>query len=249
MQITRACRDRDRPLLSLGWSRLCVRAAEGVSTVGVTAAASAQGQAGEVAAVARIAKERAQEEAVSNSTLTENHRHGLDNDNSPAREEQERRTKRLVSEQRLRYRKTPKEIHVSVRPLGVFMHRAVRFIFRTRSSAAGAVIPVQIERLCRDREKILLFHGWSRICMHAAAAARAPLVGVEETDEATNSQKAEVPRTVVGTSMNVVAATGTMPQEAAETSKLAAKLKRKDDELKRLLREQHIRRVSRWWQE
>lgn len=79
--------------------------------------------------------------------------------------------------------------------------------------------------------------------MHAAAAARAPLVDVEETDEATNSQKADVSRTLVGSSTDVVAATGTMPQEAAETAKLAAKLKRKENELK----QEHIRRVSRWW--
>lgn len=108
VQITRVCRDRDRPLLSLGWNRLCLRAAEGVAAVGVTATASVEGQAEEVAVVARITKERAQEEAVSNSILTENHRHRLDNDNSAAREEQERRTKRLVSKQRLRYCRIPK---------------------------------------------------------------------------------------------------------------------------------------------
>lgn len=81
----------------------------------------------------------------------------------------------------------------------------------------------------------------------AAAAARTPLVDDEEVDEATNTQKAKVSidRTEVGAIMDAVAETETMQQEAAETSKLAAKLKRKDDELKRLLREQHLRRVSR----
>lgn len=84
--------------------------------------------------------------------------------------------------------------------------------------------------------------------MHAAAAAaRAPLVDDEKADEATKTQKAEVSinRTGVGANMGAVAETETIQQEAAETSKLAAKLKRKDDELNRLLREQHLRRVSR----
>lgn len=80
--------------------------------------------------------------------------------------------------------------------------------------------------------------------MHAAAAARAPLVDVKETDEAINTQEAEVPRTGVGTSIASVAATETTQQEVAETSKLAAKLKNKDDKLKHLLREQHLRQVS-----
>lgn len=82
--------------------------------------------------------------------------------------------------------------------------------------------------------------------MHAAAATRTPVVDVKRTDEAADTQNAGVSRTRVGASMNVDAATATMQQQAAETSKLTAKLKRKDDELVCLLREQHIRRVSRW---
>lgn len=114
VQITRACRDRDRSLLSLGWSRLRLRAIEGVSAVGVTTVASARGQAaGEAAVVARnsedvrhtatptAAKEQGHEEAISNYGLTENRRQGPENEMDEAREQQERRTKRLVSEQRL----------------------------------------------------------------------------------------------------------------------------------------------------
>lgn len=113
MQITRVCRDRDRPLLALGWSRLCLRAVEDASTVGVTVAAPTRGQAGEAAVVDRkfehvrygtapaAANEQPQEEADSSSGFAVNIRHRRpNNEKGETRAQQERRAKRLVSEQR-----------------------------------------------------------------------------------------------------------------------------------------------------
>lgn len=80
--------------------------------------------------------------------------------------------------------------------------------------------------------------------MHAAAAARAPLVDAKETDEAGDALKAEVCGTGAGASMDAVAAAETIQQEAADTSELVSKLKKNDAKLQHLLREQHLRRVS-----
>lgn len=81
--------------------------------------------------------------------------------------------------------------------------------------------------------------------MHAAAAARVPLVDLKEEGETAGALKAEVCRTGVGASIGVAASTKTAQLEVTGTSNLAAKLKKKGDELQYLLREQHLRRVSR----
>ena len=113
VQITRVCRNQDRPLLSLGWSRLCLRAVQGAPADSADAAAPARGQEGEAAVVARksegerheaapaATKEQVQEEATSNTGLTTNRRHRPENEKGEARDRQEQRTKRLVGEQRM----------------------------------------------------------------------------------------------------------------------------------------------------
>ena len=104
----------------------------------------------------------------------------------------------------------------------------VRSLHTTPNSAVLHVA-IKITRVGRDRDRALMFRGWSRLCLHAAslsasegasaattAAARAARAEAIETEATAAVEKAEAWKRVAAASADVAAIKERAQREAAE---------------------------------
>ena len=93
-------------------------------------------------------------------------------------------------------------------------------------------LAIKIIRVGQDRDKNLMFRGWSRLCLHAAslsavegasaaatAAARAVRAEAMETEAIAAAEKAEAWKRAAATSADVAAAKEQTQREAAELAR------------------------------
>ena len=112
----------------------------------------------------------------------------------------------------------------------------------------------QIARVGRDRDKALVFRGWSRLCLHAAslsaaegasaaatAVARAARTEAMETEATAAAEKAEAWKKAAAASADVAAAREQAAREVAGASKSATKLERREEALGQELRQERKR--------
>ena len=101
--------------------------------------------------------------------------------------------------------------------------------FRNPPNSAAFHLPVKITRVGQDRDRTLMFRGWSRLCLHAAslsaaegalaattAAARAARVEAMKTEAIVAAEKTEAWKRATATSADVAATKERAQREAAE---------------------------------
>ena len=124
----------------------------------------------------------------------------------------------------------------------------------TRSHAHASI---KITRVCGERDRALIFRGWSRLCLHAAslsvaegasaaatAVARAARAKAMEKEAEAAAEKAEAWRRAAAASAEVAGAREKAQREAARGSVVETKPSQKDEEIERVLQQQKLRRVK-----
>lgn len=115
----------------------------------------------------------------------------------------------------------------------------------------------QISRICRVKDRSLLFRGWSRLCLHAAslnasegasaaatAAARAARADAMEKEAIAAAEKAEAWRKAAAASAAVAAAREQAELEAAGVSMSTADMTEGAEKWKKVVRAQQERRAK-----
>lgn len=110
---------------------------------------------------------------------------------------------------------------------------------------------MQISRMLGDKERSLMFRGWSRLCLHSAsvnavegalatttAAARAVRAEAVEKEATAASEQAEACRRAATASAEAAAVTEQARQEATGVVREAAKLTDRADELENSLKQE-----------
>ena len=110
-----------------------------------------------------------------------------------------------------------------------FRHSRSPFVRSATPNSTVFRIPVKIARVGRDRDRALIFRGWSRLCLHAAslcaaegasaaatAAARATRAEAMEMEATAAAEKAEAWKKAAAASTDVAAAKEQVQREAAE---------------------------------
>lgn len=116
---------------------------------------------------------------------------------------------------------------------------------------------VQIIRVCRERDKALVFRGWSRLCLHAAslcaaegasaaacAKARAARTEAMEKEAEAAAEKAEAWRRAAVASAEVAAAREQAKRSSLGVSMLTAELKEREADTAQMAREHQLRRMK-----
>ena len=127
------------------------------------------------------------------------------------------------------------------------MHKT---LFFTTSASVAFYVFVKIIRVGRDRDRTLVFRGWSRLCLHAAslsaaegasaaatAAARAARAEAMEVESAAAAEKAESSRRAAAASASIAALKEHAQREAAE-------LARREESVGQVDRQQRERRAK-----
>ncbi|CAM9376100.1 unnamed protein product [Scytosiphon promiscuus] len=225
--ITRVCGERDRALVFRGWSRLCMHAAslsaaEGASAAGAALARAARTKAMEKEAQAATEKAEAWRKAAAASSEV-----------AAAREQAQRENARgsvLTAELK------NKEMEMS----------------RVEKQHQLRRVKMLITRVCGERDRALVFRGWSRLCLHAAsltaaegasaaacAAARAARSKAMEVEAQAATEKA-------GALKREAAASADLPT-AKEQASQGNQLRRVKLMITRLCRERDKNLVLRGW--
>ncbi|CBN77476.1 hypothetical protein Esi_0059_0111 [Ectocarpus siliculosus] len=231
MLIARVC-ERDRALMFRGWSRLCLHAAslsaaEGAAAAATAAARAARAEAMEKEAKAAADKAEAWRRAAAASAEV-----------AEAREKAQREAARgseLASELQLKVKDTEEEVREHQ------LHR----------------LKMLTSRVCGERDRALMFRGWSRLCLHAAslsaaegasaaatAAARAARAEAMEKEAEAAADKAEAWRRAAAASVEVAEARERAQREAARGSVLAAELKLKVKDTEEAVRDRQLHRLK-----
>ena len=116
---------------------------------------------------------------------------------------------------------------------------------------------MKITRVCGERDRALIFRGWSRLCLHAAslsaaegasaaatAVARAARAEAMEAEAAAAAEKAEAWRRAAAASAKVAASRAREQREAARGSTLETELSQKDEDMERAVRQEKLRRMK-----
>lgn len=124
--------------------------------------------------------------------------------------------------------------------------------FTTPTSATFPVF-VQITRVGRDRDRVLVFRGWNRLCLHAAslstaegasvaamAAARAVRAEAAETEATAAAEKAGACRV----SADMAASTDQTQGGATEALPSVAELEGREEAMGQVLREHREHRAK-----
>ena len=118
------------------------------------------------------------------------------------------------------------------------------------------MLPPQIARVGRDRDRALVFRGWSRLCLHAGslsaaegasaaatAAARAAYTEAMEAEDTAAAEKAKAWKREAAASADVAAARGQAAREMTGASKSATELERREEVLGQELQQERKRRA------
>ena len=105
----------------------------------------------------------------------------------------------------------------------------MQIVCSTTPNFAASYLSVKIYRVSRDRDKALMFRGWTRLCLHAAslsaaegasasatAAARAARAEAMEMEATTIAEKAEACKRAAAASVDVSASRGQARRVAGE---------------------------------
>ena len=125
-----------------------------------------------------------------------------------------------------------------------------------RSFACAFAYP-KVIRIFGERDRALIFRGWSRLCLHAAslsaaegasaaatAVARAARAEAMEKEAAAAVEKAEALRRAAAASVEVAEAREKAQREAARGSTLETELSQKEEDMERVVRQEKIRRIK-----
>ncbi|CAM9582087.1 unnamed protein product [Ectocarpus fasciculatus] len=269
MLIIRVCGESDRALMFRGWSRLCLHAASLSAAEGAAAAATAAARAARAEAMEKEAKaaadkaeawrkaaaasveaaearDKAQRGTHEVSVLTTALKHKDMDTEKMAREHQLHRLKMLVRRTDMsdnRYQPRPPDIE----PI---------FYFKQHEEPC-TITPMPVARVCHERDRALVFRGWSRLCLHAAslsaaegasaaatAAARAARAEAMEQEAKATADKAEAWRKAAAASVEVAEAQEKAQREAVHRSELASKRKHKVNDTEEVARERQLRRLQ-----
>lgn len=115
-------------------------------------------------------------------------------------------------------------------------------------------LATQITRVCGDRDRLLLFRGWSRLCLHAAslnaqeaasadatAAARAARAAAMDKEATAATERAKALQQMANASAEIAAVKEHTRQHAAGVSTVTAELKQRAGESEQLLKKQQQR--------
>ncbi|CAM9336819.1 unnamed protein product, partial [Hapterophycus canaliculatus] len=232
MLITHFCRERDRALTFRGWSRLCLHAASLSAAEGASAAACAKARAARTEAMekeAQAATEKAEAWSRAAAASAE----------AAAAREQAKRSSVGVPTLAAELKGRESNIAQTVRE-----HRLRR-------------MKMLISCVCGGRDRILMFRGWSRLCLHAAslcasegasaaatAAARAARGEAMEKEAQAPIEKDGEWRKATGASSEVAASTELDQREATCGPISAAELELKLHNTEKILRETRLRRMK-----
>lgn len=107
---------------------------------------------------------------------------------------------------------------------------------------------VKITRVCGERDRALLFRGWSRLCLHAASAAEGASAATTATARATRAEeatdKAEASRRAEHEIENMTAGREQARRQTARGSNSAAELQHKMADTEAILREHQLRWIK-----
>eukprot|EP00752_Nemacystus_decipiens_P010863 g9658.t1 len=229
--ITRACGETNRSLLFRGWSRLCLHAATLSAAEGASAAAMAFARAARAEAMDREAQEAAEAcEAWRKAAATSA-------DTAEARDKAEGGTNEVST-------------------LSVKLQQKGEGTQRLAGEQRLRRMKILIVRACGEKDRSLMFRGWSRLCLHAAslsaaegasasatAIARAARAEAMEKEAQVAADKAEAWGRAAAASAELAEAKE-KAERSSEVSTLTAKLKRQADESSQMMREQRLRRMK-----
>ncbi|CAM9574872.1 unnamed protein product [Pylaiella littoralis] len=232
MLITRVCGERDRALVFRGWSRLCLHAASLSAAEGASAAATA---------VARAARAEAMEkeaQAAANKAEAWRRAAAASTEVAEAREKAQREAAR--------------ESFITAE-----LDQRIAEMEQVAREQKLRRMKMLITRVCGERDRALVFRGWSRLCLHAAslsaaegasaaatAVARAARAEAMEKEAQAAADKAEAWRRAAAASTEVAEAREKAQREAAHGSVLHAELDQTKTEVKQVVREQQLRRMK-----
>eukprot|EP00903_Cladosiphon_okamuranus_P014747 g13665.t1 len=231
MLITRLCSENDRALMFRGWSRLCLHAATFSAAEGASAAAMAFARAARAEAMDTGSEEAAGKAETRGRSASASAEAAEEEDKAQGGTDEVSTTAALKEK-------------------GEHTARSAREQQAQRMKRL-------ITRVCGDKDRLLMFRGWSRLCLHAAslsaaegasasatAVARAARAEAMEKEAAATAEKAEAWRRAAAASAEVAEAREKALREAARGSSLAAELHESKEEMQQVARHQQLRRLK-----
>ncbi|CAN0273392.1 unnamed protein product, partial [Ectocarpus sp. 12 AP-2014] len=249
-------------------------------------AAAEKAEAWKRAAAASVevaeAQEKAQREAARGSTLASELQLNIQDKEEALRQHQQRRTKMLVRNSRCCI---PPHVHGTFQYSRVYgIWEQCRVVFLVSSVVLHVVLSLptactspldvcahhsphtfrnfpllhaKIIRVCDERDRALMFRGWSRLCLHAAslsaaegaaaaatAMARSARAEAMEKEAKSAADKAEAWRKAAAASVEVAEAREKAQREAARGSELAYELQLKVKDTEEVVRQHQLHRLK-----
>lgn len=136
------------------------------------------------------------------------------------------------------------------------VQRARTLVHVSTPTFAAFYLYIKIAGIGRNRDRALVFRGWSRFCLHAAslstaegasaaatATARAARAEAMEAEATAAAEKATARRRASAVSADVASSRGQEKRGEDGTLALAADLERREDAIRQVLQEQRERRA------
>ena len=131
----------------------------------------------------------------------------------------------------------------------------MQIVCSTTPNFAASYLSVKIYRVSRDRDKALMFRGWTRLCLHAAslsaaegasaaatAAARTARAEAMETEATAAAEKAEAWKRAAAASADVAASKEQAQRKAAELARHEEAMGQVDEQRRKRRAKMTVRR-------